>query len=118
MTTDDLAAIEARARRASTGPWLAQTELRDGWPVCSTGYCDEDDLDWGVNTEPMHGDQLGGGSARQNAEFVAACRTDVPALIAEVRRLLAVEARRKAADNSLRLIGEAPAPGLPLFGGG
>ncbi|MFD5798646.1 hypothetical protein ACFWIO_34970 [Streptomyces diastatochromogenes] len=79
MNTDqqlDLDAIDAVANAATDGPWLANDRI-------------------GVATNPA-GDPLavfgGGEQDRADAAFVAAARTDVPALVAEVRRLQAREA--------------------------
>jgi hypothetical protein len=67
MTEDELQAIEARAAAATLGPWFGQ----------STGI-------YG------NGFQLVGrapDTAATDLEFIAAARTDIPALVAEVRRL-------------------------------
>lgn len=84
MTTDqplDLDAIETRANAATDGPWCT-----DSWEIYQ-----------GTEYEPgmslWIGETCRGtGSLEQDradAEFVAAARTDVPALVAEVRRLRA-----------------------------
>jgi hypothetical protein len=71
MTALNLDAIEARANAATKGPWdlhrkgiLAGVTDPDG-----DGYIAEPPLRW------------------TDAEFIAAARQDVPALVAEVRRL-------------------------------
>ena len=68
MSDLDLAAIKARCAAATPGPWrLSRSE------------------------EIICGDDMylidGGGIAPSDAEFIAAARTDVPALVAEVVRL-------------------------------
>ena len=91
----DLDAIEARAEVATPGPW---TIKRGG--VRSSEWLLDPDLDgWGhIDFEA-------------DAEFIAAARSDVPALVAEVRRLQAErdEARAgyQAAVECLRAAAEA-----------
>ncbi|MEU7771250.1 hypothetical protein AB0C44_07980 [Micromonospora taraxaci] len=74
----DLDAIEARATAATAGPW-------------TTG---EDGLVW----PPQMGDPVSGSVWLPDAEFIAAARTDVPSLVAEVRRL-----RAELDDERLRV---------------
>lgn len=84
MAELDLDAIEARANAATPGPWnawdrgvgfhIALGDERDDWGR------PEDLLPEGLRTD------IG---RRADAEFIAAARTDVPALVAEVRRLRA-----------------------------
>lgn len=82
MTEEDLTDIEARANAASEGPWaLASpgigTDLRD------------------AKGRVVANQVIGGGFTSQEAKdrevatavFLAAARSDVPALVAEVRRL-------------------------------
>lgn len=64
MTEAELAEIEARANAATPGPWKIG----------------------GLRRLQM-------GLMEQDADFVTAARTDVPALVAEVRRLLAALAK-------------------------
>lgn len=74
MTEDQLAEIEARVKAATEGPWHCDGELvrlhddGDEWDVLSR-------KDFQIS-------QIG-----LNAKFIAHARTDVPDLIAEVRRL-------------------------------
>jgi hypothetical protein len=79
----DLDAIEARANAATEGPWVAHP----------------DGLVW--TERPIPGDPVSGSTEVEDAEFIAAARADVPALVAEVRRLRAEleQARQIAADN-------------------
>lgn len=64
----DLDAIEARVNAATAGPW--QHDGNDGlvWP-------------------PRIGDPVSGSNEMADADFIAAARTDVPALVAEIKRL-------------------------------
>ena len=83
----DLDAIEARVNAATDGPWEA-------YP---------DGLVW--TKVPRIGDPVSGSVLPEDAEFIAAARTDVPALVAEVRRLRAV------------LANHDPMPGFPCDNG-
>jgi hypothetical protein len=81
MTERDLAAIEARANGATAGPW----EYDGGGGglhkqrVLATRAPDGVVMD----NEPYYPQMV----APADQEFCAAARTDVPALVAEVRRL-------------------------------
>lgn len=107
MSPEDLAAIEARVKQATPGPWsrgdIDQDPLRpnwrgdliDGdfetgrWPVCASAHSDEAIKAWDAG----------------NAQFIAHARQDVPALVAEVRRLRAeaeLEDAIKAAQDDLQ----------------
>jgi hypothetical protein len=74
MTEAELAAIQARADAATEGPWEYADSLsgRMGWPSL--------DLQQGLDGEFLAADAL----------FMAHARCDVPALVAEVRRLAKV----------------------------
>lgn len=84
MMTQQLDAIEARAKEATAGPWhtewSAESALNGVWcidgRVCSAAR----------------------GSRAEDSEFVAHAREDVPALVAEVRRLRAA-LERIATEN-------------------
>lgn len=66
MTDLDLAAIKKRIEAASAGPWTAA----------------DDGLVWATRL----GDPVSGSVEIEDAEFIAAARTDIPALVAEVER--------------------------------
>lgn len=70
-TALDLDAIEARANAATEGPWTAYPD----------GFV------W--TKQPILGDPVSGSVELADAQFIAAARQDVPALVAEVRRLRA-----------------------------
>lgn len=75
LTSSDLSAIAERAEKATPGPWEA----------ISVGGIQSD---YGVQREGTKGDPIVGGWLwREEAEFIAAARTDVPALLEEVQRL-------------------------------
>lgn len=67
MTDLDLEAIKSRIEKASAGPWTAAV----------------DGLVWA----PRLGDPVSASTEPADAEFIAAARTDVPLLVAEVERL-------------------------------
>lgn len=69
MTEDDLRTIEARANAATPGPWFGQST--------------------GVYGDGFHLVGRAPDTAATDLEFIAAARADVPALVAEVRRLRA-----------------------------
>ena len=115
MSTDpvDLDAIEARANAATPGPWIPLYDSCDCDPDygCSHGQ-------WvhavslpthavGYESSPCDGAGCIYHSAgevadftRETAEFIAAARTDVTALVAEVRRLRGeLERARKIAHS-------------------
>ena len=79
MTEQELTAIEGRANAATLGPWEGKENIGmvSKHDACDTvfetgcGCCTENDL------------------SAENAAFIAAARVDVPALIAEVRKLIA-----------------------------
>lgn len=88
MTDDELNAIEARCNAATEGPWEAQEgdympefyQVRD----VPTGCLIIDTDNFGCGTDPQPDYVF---FSPENARFVACARTDIPLLIAEVRRL-------------------------------
>ncbi len=76
--TLDLEAIKARAEAAWPGPWAGTPER--------VGYYDDGRWFTIAHMSAWEGPAVDG----PNAEFIAAARTDVPALVAEVERLQAV----------------------------
>lgn len=85
----DLDQLEALANAATQGPWHVHEEGfgRLGRP---TVYATDEELRYIANCRdlPTHEDHAPTDD-RANARFIAAARTAVPALIAEVRRLRA-----------------------------
>ena len=103
MTPADLSAIEARANAATAGPWT------DTWEYCGDPtetryyylFADAEVPEEGEGTEPMwksvyvgcgrKGCAIGAGEGgfvrEEDAAFAAHARSDIPALVAEVRRL-------------------------------
>ena len=74
MTPEELAAIEARANAATPGPWrrMEHSEVVDASDGTVIADVTEDII---------------GKRRLTNLDFIAAARTDIPRLIAEVRRL-------------------------------
>lgn len=104
VATDlDLDAIEARAKAATPGPWCEDGIRRVLRMAYKTDYeaCDREEWD-----TPGHGDHPGyyGG----DPAFIAAARTDVDALIAEVRMLRgyldASRARAAVAEEDFAIV--------------
>lgn len=91
LTDAQLAEMSAREQAASDGPWKAGGIGDFGFHVIGpAGGVECDDSEQG----------------RLDATFIAAARTDVPALIAEVRRL---QERLKAAEDVCVLFSWTPA---------
>lgn len=76
MTPEQLDAIEARANAATPGPWRV-------WYSSTTIAAIEAADRWIVEGSDGHAIYI----ASADAAFIGAARTDVPALVAEVRRL-------------------------------
>jgi len=107
MTDADLAAIEARCRAATAGPWSVKPydaeyasgnverlwDIHASYPEDTTPWERSVARVWGDNAVWLRDREADGG----NAEFIAHSRTDVEALCAEVRRL-----RSAALDRDLR----------------
>jgi hypothetical protein len=91
ITEDRLAEIEARANAATPGPWVAGQH----GPARFVVTADEGDVTVGAVTREVFEIYDGcapwrfGDAPIPEALFIAAARTDVPALVAEVRRLTA-----------------------------
>ena len=82
MTEQELTAIEERANAATMGPWeghsnsgVTSKHTHDNVFETGCGCCTHNDL------------------SVEDAAFIAAARVDVPALVAEVRRLRALVER-------------------------
>ena len=90
MTEEELAQIEARANAASPGPWTSFVEGRDhqsGDDFIRISELDAED-DMYVS---RHGNAGSRPPSTADQDFIAHARQDVPALIAEIRRLREVE---------------------------
>ena len=85
MTDDELAAVEARLRAASAGPWESFVEGRDhfgGDNFIRVGGLDDDEPDMYVMRDSSP-------AAVADLDFIAHSRQDVATLLGEVRRLRA-----------------------------
>jgi hypothetical protein len=96
--TLDLEAIEARANAASKGPWMWANADQDCWSPCTAGGCPGHDTgipeslpEVGIVVRDVFEEfaQEDGTYSQwiANARFIASARADIPALIAEVRKL-------------------------------
>ena len=94
LTAEQLEEIKARCEAATPGPWLRHPEEFGQNIFCATS---ETRIDWLFSIQ---------GSAivadiRRDIDFMAAARTDVPALVAEVEWLRAHLTQIKAATADL-----------------
>ena len=85
ITETELNEIEARANAATPGPWEAA-----GWDVRTKITADDQRGYLITSCQPSAFPENGAA----NTEFLSHARTDVPALVAEVRRLQGVNARQ------------------------
>jgi hypothetical protein len=99
VTELDLAAIGARVDQATSGPWWAW-DRGVGWCIAVGSPVDVDECGRPADYLPA-GDRTDI-ERREDAEFIAAARHDVPALAAEVERLQ-------------RLLGAGPFPSSEAF---
>ena len=90
MTDEELAEIEARVAAASPGPWTSFVEGRDHQSGDDFIRISESDAE-----DDMYVSRFGGSGSRPastaDQDFIAHARQDVPAMIAEIRRLRASE---------------------------
>jgi hypothetical protein len=87
MTDEELQAIEARANAATTGPW--EVDQKDCTVLrAPNGPPADQSLMGDAQYYPWTPDRI------EDWQFIASARTDVPALVAEVRRLRKVERLR------------------------
>lgn len=85
----DLDAIKARTDAATPGPWIAGGAFTHPWEVCIAAHL--------PFVELIHTAQGGA-----DAEFIAHARQDVPALLAEAKRLRLISTKlaRRLADHA------------------
>ncbi len=92
MAKDKLIEIADRLATASTGPWIVETGpwSGDNWLVgsvhCGTSAEDGKDYCCYLTTDHVHASEVEG-DAKTDAEWIAAARSDMRWLIAEVKRL-------------------------------
>jgi hypothetical protein len=85
LTLQQLDEIQARAQAATPGPWTT-----DGWEIYQGAEEDSPNLLTWVG-ETCRADDYDG--SRRDAEFIAHARTDVPALLDELKQARAAIAR-------------------------
>jgi hypothetical protein len=96
LSRSQLSAIDERAAAASPGPWESFVEGRDhdsGDDFLRTGGADRDGLDLYVQHD-FADQERNVSAAIADQDFIARARQDVPRLVAEVRRLRELVARR------------------------
>ena len=98
MTPERLDEIEARANAATPGPWEWHPYMGSGATLAKPNhpFHELNILKTTDDWPPVAAD----------AEFIAAARTDVPALLAEVRRLQAAVERVRVLHVPFRIYGE------------
>ena len=104
MTPEDLDAIEKRITAATPGPWTASHR--------NVGMTADQDESIGLGLEigwPREAWTRGQFARGADATFIAHSRTDIPALLAEVRRLTAENAYQTARADTWRNRAEAVA---------
>lgn len=92
----DLLAMEQRCKRAQVGPWRVDfgEEIGSNWVVATNAAYDQDKRGtWAVATDRAHASDCNAADGKDDAEFIAHARQDVPRLLEEVRRLRAVVAK-------------------------
>jgi hypothetical protein len=90
LTPAQLEEIEARANAATPGPWKRCSANEARPEGCSCGLVWSIPIDIPIIDVRMRGDDMAHPPQQEehaNGLFVAAARADVPALVAEVRRL-------------------------------
>lgn len=87
MTEAELEAIEARANAATPGPWFDIDQFEEDYPV-----------EIALTNDPgKYGhEQKRSEFTDADRDFIAHARTDIPTLVAEVRRLRAENTRQHA----------------------
>lgn len=98
MTEQRLAEIEARANAATKGNWQQSHRRTPSDQFSTQVYVDDGEPVASIHWRPMPPDENGviRTEREANAAFIAAARTDVPDLVAEVRRLRSEIAAMKA----------------------
>jgi hypothetical protein len=89
ISEEELRFIEARAERATAGPWESFVEARDhqgGDDFIRTGGLDDASPDMYVTLSFWQSGPPRPAGA-EDLDFIAAARQDVPRLVAEIRRL-------------------------------
>lgn len=99
LTDTRLAEIEERCRRAQTGPWTVDwgEEIGSNWVVATGPAYDQTTIGtYAVCTDSIRCSDTNAADGEDDAEFIAHARSDIPALLEEVRRLRALLAKEWA----------------------
>jgi hypothetical protein len=90
MTANDrLAEIQARAEKATDGPWWAEFTLEDlSWREGSYGVLAQEADPVRISDPDLTTPEA---QTKSDAEFIAHARTDVPVLVEALRAVLAVD---------------------------
>ena len=110
MTEEELAAMEAREKAATLGPW--HHTFKDCKHFMNSTFIDRDGDDRGVGlvTCDINQDNATLYATNEDMDFIAAAREDVPKLIAEVRRLRnAIKSRLRTAEKEHEMTGSISA---------
>jgi hypothetical protein len=107
ISAEQLAAIEQRAEAATPGPWFDQYEYDGGRTLCQMRHATET---FCVNKALHAPGQPPYFSPKENGMFIAAARSDVPVMVAEIRTLWARIAELEG-GRSTDLSVEVTAPG-------
>jgi hypothetical protein len=93
MTQEQVDEIKARVDAATPGPWLSRTSSNwvDGKRTTTEYFVMREDDDVAVCADCV--DPNTSKPSEANADFIAYAREDIPALLAEVERLQAENAR-------------------------
>lgn len=99
--TDRLEQIRKRSESATVAPWVVDTKenMGENWCVgcvmnCGAAANDSGDYsNYIVTTDNVPGSQMNGADARDDADFIANARQDVPWLLDEIERLRAENGR-------------------------
>ncbi|MCW6003935.1 hypothetical protein K1W54_04965 [Micromonospora sp. CPCC 205371] len=104
----DLDAIRARADAATEGPWVSGADYQPSWLPHELITAPENPI------VEFTADEQGAA----DADFAAHAREDVPALLAAIDRVMAVEASRLGADERVReLCADGDRPEVAFYAG-
>jgi hypothetical protein len=92
MTREELEAIKRRAEAATPGPWRIDGPERVISHFDENGRSISAKIGYWPAGPKTYGDYESEFFSKQDAEFIVASRTDVPALVAEVEKLRKVVA--------------------------
>ncbi|HEV2929940.1 MAG TPA: hypothetical protein VGW74_14705, partial [Propionibacteriaceae bacterium] len=107
--TLDLDAIEARADAATPGPWHGEHEQYEGRELLCVSI---GDYGWVCSGERSPEYDIDSEQGKADAEFIAHARTEVPALVAEVRGLRAELERMRRAWWKMQAFRDKNADGM------